>query len=89
LLHVLDAIDRARSVFTSYPADYPRQDLVGQPMIFSKVVLSPEEISASVFRLVDWNMAIVVSEGMRDRIADAAIPDAVFSQVEAGDCKGP
>jgi hypothetical protein len=88
VLHLLDAIDRARSVFMSYPADYYRADLAGRPMMFSKVVLSPGPISASVFRLVDWAMAIVVSGRVRDRVHDAAMRDVVFSPIEVGGPEG-
>jgi hypothetical protein len=84
VLRVHDAIDRNRSRFTSYPADYPREDLAGKPMMFTKVVLSPDRISASIFRLVDWSMAIVVSESVCRRVADAALPDVVFSPVQVG-----
>jgi hypothetical protein len=68
----------------SYPADYPRADLAGKPMMFTKVVLSPDRISASIFRLVDWSMAIVVSESVCKRVTDAALPDVVFSPVQVG-----
>jgi len=85
VLHIHDAIDRDRSRFMSYPADYPRADLAGKPMMFTKVVLSPDRISASIFRLVDWSMAIVVSESVCKRVTDAALPDVVFSPVQVGD----
>jgi hypothetical protein len=52
--------------------------------MFTKVVLSPDRISASIFRLVDWSMAIVVSESVRKRVTDAALPDVVFSPVQVG-----
>ena len=84
VLHIHDAIDRDRSRFMSYPADYPRADLAGKPMMFTKVVLSPDRISASIFRLVDWSMAIVVSESVCKRVTDAALPDVVFSPVQVG-----
>ena len=85
VLHVHDAIDRDRSRFMSYPADYPRVDLAGKPMMFTRLVLSPDRISASIFRLVDWSMAIVVSESVCRRVTDAALPDVVFSPVQVGD----
>ena len=84
VLHVHDAIDRNRSRFTSYPADDPRSDLAGKPMMFSKLVLSADRLSASIFRLVDWSMAIVVSESVCKCVTDAAIPDVVFSPVQVG-----
>ena len=84
VLHVHDAIDRSRSRFMSYPADYPRADLAGKPMMFTKMVLSPDRITASIFRLVDWTMAIVVSESVCRRVTDAALPDVVFSPVHVG-----
>ena len=84
VLHVHDAIDRHRSRFTSYPADDPRADLAGKPMMFTKVVLSPDRIAAPIFRLVDWSMAIVVSESVCKRVTDAALPDVVFSPVQVG-----
>ena len=84
VLKVHDAIDRNRSRFTSYPADYSRVDLAGKPEMFTKVVLSRDRISASIFRLVDWSMAIVVSESVCKRVTDAALPDVVFSPVQVG-----
>jgi hypothetical protein len=84
VLHVHDAIDRNRSRFMSFPADEPRVDLAGKPWMFTKVVLAPDRISASIFRLVDWSMAIVVSESVCRRVTDAALPDVVFSPVEVG-----
>jgi hypothetical protein len=82
VLHVHDAIDRNRSRFVSFPADEPRADLAGKPWMFTKMVLSPDRISASIFRLVDWSMAIVVSESVCRRVTDAALPDVFFSPVE-------
>jgi hypothetical protein len=82
VLRILDAIDRTNSVYSSYPADYPRADLAGKPMMFSKVVLSPDKVSGHVFRLVDWTMAIVVSGRVREHIIGAGIPGVVFSPVQ-------
>jgi hypothetical protein len=84
VLHVHDAIDRNQSRFVSYPADYPRADLAGKPMMFTKMVLSPDRITTSIFRLVDWSMAIVVSESVCRRVTDAALPDVIFSPVQVG-----
>jgi hypothetical protein len=85
VLRVHDAIDRNQSRFMAYPADEPRADLAGKPMMFTKMVLSPERITASIFRLVDWSMAIVVSESVCTRVTDAALPDVVFSPVQVSD----
>jgi hypothetical protein len=82
VLHVHDAIDRNRSRFTSFPADYPDPALAGKPTMFYKLVLSADRLSASIFRLVDWSMAIVVSESVCRRVTDAALPDVVFSPVQ-------
>jgi hypothetical protein len=85
VLRVHDAIDWDRSRFMAFPADEPRADLAGKPYMFTKVVLSPDTISASVFRLVDWSMAIVVSESVCRRVTDAALPGVFFSPIHVGD----
>src|SRR5262249_60175920 len=48
VLHVHDAIDRNRSRFMSYPADYPRVDLAGKPLMFTNAGLSPNRSSAPI-----------------------------------------
>ena len=85
VLRVHDAIDRNRSRFSTFPADEPRADLAGKPTMFWKMVLSADKISASVFRLVDWSMAIVVSESVCQHVTKAAIPDVVFWPIEVVD----
>src|SRR5262249_27755570 len=85
VLRVHDAINRNQSRFMAYPADEPRADLAGKPWMFTKMVLSPERITASTFRLCDWSMAIVVSESVCKRVTDAALPDVVCAPVAVDD----
>jgi len=76
----VSCIDETKSRFTKWSEKDQRPDKVGQYRMFTRLAIDPFRVSRDVhiFRVSGWNIALVVSELMRDAMIAANCRGVVF-----------
>jgi uncharacterized protein DUF1629 len=85
ILNVLarvECLDRERSKIDYYPNDpLPDEDVerAGKPRGIRKLVIDPEKVGThQIFRITDWEVAIIVSESVKDALQSAMVSGTFF-----------
>lgn len=87
-LRMVRCIDESRSEFDKFTEDDPvRPDLAGQYSSVPKLIIDPKLIppDAHFFRIQDWEVALLVSEAVKDAMERVGCVGATFTDVNPPD----
>lgn len=75
-------IDEERSILDWWTEEYGRPDLLGKALTIVKLVVDPSRIGvAQMFRLEESNIAIIVSDVVKQALEDARVSGIRFREV--------
>ena len=83
-LRVIRCLDESKSEFLKWTEQDHRADLAGQYRQVTKLVLerSPIPIGAHFFRIKDWDVALIVSETVKNAMERVGCYGAEFTELE-------
>ncbi len=77
----LDCLDEERSEFTRFQVGDHRSDLIGQYHSIPTIRIDPSRtLDHHVFRILNWHVAVLVSDTIKDALADIPHLGIVFKQ---------
>lgn len=81
--NVVDCVDENKSIFRKFELNDPvRPDKAGQYRAFIKLYISPDKVeSLDIFRLGNFEIALIVSEAFRSKLESLNVSGAKFARV--------
>lgn len=81
-LKLVDCLDENRSTFTKWGPSDGRPDKVGQYRMVTELWVDPKRAGeGSIFRVRGWDVALIVSQTVKDVIEAGGFDGAVFQRV--------
>jgi len=83
VISLVDCLDAKRSEIQWFEeGNDVRPDLAGTPEMVRKIIVDPTRISNhQMFRIKDWNIALIVSETVKNALEEAKVTGVLFREV--------
>lgn len=81
IVRSIQCLDESRSEFVKWTTADRRPDRLGSYRMVTKLRVVSREISANVFRIAGWEVALIVSNAVREAILTASLTGITFDAV--------